>query len=171
MCHQAGIIRNNYYKPRVGRFVGHYKDGFEIRPIMPRRPMGAPPAGRRGRENTVKTGMVMTADDFRDLALSLPEAVESAHMGHPDFRVGGKIFATLGVPDKDWGMVKLTPEQQQQLVREEPEIFMPVKGGWGRRGATNVRLQKARKQPLLEALSTAWRNTAPKKLVERLDFE
>ena len=71
----------------------------------------------------------MTADEFRNLALSLPEAVESAHMGHPDFRVGGKIFATLGAPDEDWGMVKLTPEQQKQFIREEPEIFVPVKGG------------------------------------------
>ena len=113
----------------------------------------------------------MTADDFRNLALSLPEAVESAHMGHPDFRVGGKIFATLGVPDKDWGMVKLTPQQQQQVVHEEPEMFVPVKGGWGRRGATNVRLQAARKQPLLEALSAAWRNTAPKKLVQQFEIE
>jgi hypothetical protein len=113
----------------------------------------------------------MTADDFRNLALSLPEAVESAHMGHPDFRVGGKIFATLGVPDKNSGMVKLTPAQQKQFVREEPEIFVPVKGGWGRRGATNVRLQAARKQPLYEALLAAWRNTAPKKLLEQFEVE
>ena len=113
----------------------------------------------------------MTANDFRDLALSLPEAVESAHMGHPDFRVGGKVFATLGAPGEDWGMVKLTPDQQKQFVHEEPEMFEPVKGGWGRRGATNVRLQKAKKQPLLEALSAAWRNTAPKKLARRFEME
>src|SRR6516165_5652913 len=113
----------------------------------------------------------MTAAQFRRLALSLPEAVESAHMGHPDFRVGGKIFATLGAPDKDWGMVKLTPEQQKQFVREEPEMFVPVKGGWGRRGATNVRLQTARKHQLLEALTAAWRNTAPKKLLQRFEVE
>jgi hypothetical protein len=113
----------------------------------------------------------MTANDFRDLALSLPEVVESAHMGHPDFRVGGKIFATLGAPDEAWGMVKLTPAQQKQFVREEPEIFKPVKGGWGRRGATNVCLQTAKKRPLLEALMVAWRNTAPKKLVQRFDAD
>ena len=113
----------------------------------------------------------MTADQFRRLALRLPETAEVGHMGHPDFRVGGKIFATLGVPDEDWGMVKLTPEQQKQFVREEPEIFVPVKGGWGRRGATNVRLQAAKKQPLYEALLAAWRNTAPKKLVRQFEFE
>jgi hypothetical protein len=113
----------------------------------------------------------MTADDFRNLALSFPEAVEAAHMGHPDFRVGGKIFATLGAPDEEWGMVKLTPDQQKQFVREEPEIFVPVKGGWGRRGATNVRLQAAKKQPLYEALLAAWRNTAPKKLVQKFEIE
>jgi len=113
----------------------------------------------------------MTADDFRNLALSLPEAVESAHMGHPDFRVGGKIFATLGAPDEAWGMVKLTPAQQKKFVREEPEIFVPVKGGWGRRGATNVQLQAAKKQPLYEVLLAAWRNTAPKKLIQQFDVE
>jgi len=113
----------------------------------------------------------VTTDDFRNLALGLPEAVESAHMSHPDFRVGGKIFATLGAPDEDWGMVKLTPEQQKQFIREEPEIFVPVRGGWGRRGATNVRLQAAKKQPLYEALLTAWRNTAPKKLVRQFEVE
>src|SRR5438034_11454670 len=71
---------------------------------------------------------IVTADDFRSIALSLPEAAESAHMGHPDFRVRGKIFATLG-PDEAWGMVKLTPEQQGQFNRAEPEVFVPIPGG------------------------------------------
>src|SRR5260370_31277177 len=75
-------------------------------------------------------GCVVTADEFRHMALSLPQAVESAHMGHPDFRVRGKIFATLW-PDQNWGMVKLAPDQQGQFVRDEPEVFSPVKGGWG----------------------------------------
>lgn len=107
----------------------------------------------------------MTEDGFRRLALSLPETEEREHMGHPDFRVRGKIFATLRAPSEGWGMVKLTPDQQDVLVRAEPEMFTPVKGGWGRRGATNVRLRAATKEKLLDALTMAWRNTAPKTLV------
>jgi hypothetical protein len=106
----------------------------------------------------------MTPDDFRDLALELPEAFESSHMGHPDFRVGGKIFATLW-PDEDWGMVKLTSEQQGMFVRSNPAMFQPVKGGWGRRGATRVSLSAAKKNKVREALRIAWRNTAPKRLI------
>ena len=75
----------------------------------------------------------MTADQFRRLALSLPEATESAHMGHPDFRVKGKIFATLG-PEEKSGMVKLTPDQQEQFVQAEPDVFDPCAGAWGERG-------------------------------------
>ncbi len=106
----------------------------------------------------------MTADEFRKIALSLPEVSEGSHMGHPDFRVGGKIFATLGVPDSDWGMVKLTPDEQELFVRIEPQAFQPVQGGWGLRGATNVLLQPARKSTVHEALLTAWRKRAPKSL-------
>jgi hypothetical protein len=106
----------------------------------------------------------MTVDGFRRLALSLPEATESAHMGHPDFRVRGKIFATLGAPDDGWGMVKLTPEQQDAFVQTAPTVFTPVKGGWGLRGATNVRLAKASVRALRPALVAAWRNTAPASL-------
>jgi len=111
----------------------------------------------------------MTANDFRGLALSFPETSERAHMGHPDFRVAGKIFATLAYPDKSWGMVKLTPEQQAEFVHDEPEIFVPVKGGWGRKGATSVCLKAAKKNAVRLALAAAWRNAAPKKLVA--DFE
>ena len=107
----------------------------------------------------------MILEDFRRLALGLPEAVEGAHMGHPDFRVGGKIFATLCVPSDEWGMVKLTPEQQAAFVEAHPKVFTPVKGGWGLRGATNVRLQTASTRTLQPALATAWRNTAPAALV------
>ena len=106
----------------------------------------------------------MTADGFRRLALSFTEAVESAHMGHPDFRVGGKIFATLGYPDGGWGMVKLTPEQQEAFVSAEPAVFTPVKGGWGRQGATNVRLRLAKVRSLRVALAAAWGNVAPRRL-------
>ena len=111
----------------------------------------------------------MTADDFRRLALSLPEAVESSHMNHPDFRVRGKIFATLSPPGGDWGMVKLTPEQQRSFVSAEPAVFAPVKGGWGLRGATNVHLDAATEDSVHRALMTAWRNAAPKRLAEELE--
>ncbi|HET6898260.1 MAG TPA: MmcQ/YjbR family DNA-binding protein [Vicinamibacteria bacterium] len=103
---------------------------------------------------------------FRQLALALPEAVEAGHMGHPDFRVKGKIFATLGYPDDRWAMVKLTPEQQTAFIESAPEVFVPVKGGWGRKGATNVRLAEATRGALGPALATAWRNVAPRALVE-----
>ena len=106
----------------------------------------------------------MTTQDFRRIALSLPEASENAHMGHPDFRVCNKIFATLGYPDEEWAMVKLTPEQQASFVRAEPGVFAPVKGGWGRRGATNVRIDGADEAILRHALVAAWRNVAPKRL-------
>ena len=106
----------------------------------------------------------MTAKEFRAIALSLPEATEAAHMGHPDFRVGGRIFATLGYPRNGWGMVSLTPEQQELFVRAQPAAFAPVQGGWGRSGATNVRLRAAKKAAVREALSIAWRNRAPKRL-------
>ncbi|MGA7402343.1 MAG: MmcQ/YjbR family DNA-binding protein [Candidatus Sulfotelmatobacter sp.] len=110
----------------------------------------------------------MTTHDFRRLALALPEAIESAHMDHPDFRVRGKVFATLGHPAKGWGMVKLHPEQQHYFAKAEPEVFVPVKGAWGRRGATSVNLRAARKISLVRALRAAWRNTAPKRLAEQL---
>ncbi|MDQ6868335.1 MAG: MmcQ/YjbR family DNA-binding protein [Pseudomonadota bacterium] len=109
----------------------------------------------------------MTPEDFRRLALYLPEAEEHAHQGHPDFRVRGKIFATLGWPDLAWAMVKLTPVEQEVLVQAEPEVFTPVQGGWGRRGATNVRLAVADEATARSALAMAWRNRAPKSLVAR----
>jgi hypothetical protein len=108
----------------------------------------------------------MTADEFRRIALSFPEAIESAHMHHPDFRVRGKIFATLGYPGSDWAMVKLSPERQIQFVRSDPDIFQPVKGAWGRRGNTNVYLPMAKVDMVREALAMAWRNTAPKRLTK-----
>jgi hypothetical protein len=89
-------------------------------------------------------------------------------MNHPDFRVGGKIFATLG-PDETWGMVKLTPEQQKAAIRRSATTFSQIKGAWGRGGATRVELAKADKLLVEEALTDAWRNTAPKKLVNEFD--
>jgi hypothetical protein len=107
----------------------------------------------------------MTIEEFRKLALSLPEATEAAHMDHPDFRVRNKIFATLDYPERGCGMVKVTLNQQKLLVREEPDAFVPVKGGWGKRGATTVLLRAAKKATVVKALTAAWCNTAPKSLV------
>ncbi len=112
----------------------------------------------------------VTAEQFRRLALGFPEAFESSHMRHPDFRVrGGKLFATLAYPDETWAMVKLTPEQQEEFVRAEPEVFEPVKGGWGRGGATSVRLKSATKAILRPAMAAAWCNAAPKKLAREFE--
>ena len=108
----------------------------------------------------------MTANDFRKIALSLPETEERAHMSHPDFRVGGKIFATLGYPDKTHGMVKLSPEEQHYFSKDHPDVFTPVKGAWGRGGATTIHLKTAKKETLSKAIHAAWRNTAPKRLLK-----
>ena len=111
----------------------------------------------------------MTAEEFRKMALSFPETLEASHMGHPDFRVGGKIFATLSPPGKGWAMVKLTPEQQESFVRSEPKVFSAFNGAWGRDGATKVELRLAKKTILRAALAFAWRNRAPKRLAEKFE--
>src|SRR5262249_34925064 len=104
----------------------------------------------------------MTTNAFRKLALALPDAVEASHMGHPDFRVGGKIFATLGHPDHTFAMIKLKPDQQALFLELAPDTFVPVKGGWGRGGATHVRLPSADPARVKSALKTAWENIAGK---------
>ncbi|MBO0766835.1 MAG: MmcQ/YjbR family DNA-binding protein [Hyphomicrobiaceae bacterium] len=109
--------------------------------------------------------MPVTAATFRRLALGLPEASEGAHMGHPDFRVRNKIFASLAVPDKAWGTVKLAPEQQEVLLAAEPAGFRPAAGAWGRRGWTQVHLASVDAATLESALRMAWRNTAPARLL------
>ncbi len=101
----------------------------------------------------------MTADDFRRLALDLPGVAESSHMGHPDFRINGKIFATLHYPDEQWGMVKLSPEQQDDFVQTQA-AFVPVKGAWGRKGSTGVFLEAVDETVLQRALRSAWSNRA-----------
>jgi hypothetical protein len=108
----------------------------------------------------------MTPNEFRELALSFPEAIESAHMRHPDFRVGGKIFATLGYPNKESAVVKLTRDEQREFVRRDPDVFKPVKGAWGRQGHTNVYLPAGKIDIVRQALTAAWRNTAPKRLLK-----
>lgn len=107
----------------------------------------------------------MNADTFRRVALSMPHATEGEHMGHPDFRVNNKIFATLHAPEDHWGMVRLTPEQQEHFVHLHPDVFTPVKGGWGARGATQVLLKPAKVATLRPAMLAAWQNTAPRSLV------
>ena len=107
----------------------------------------------------------MTAATLRRIALGLPEAVEGSHFGNADFRVGGKIFATLSLESKGYGVLLLTPEQQAGMVEDEPEIFSPVPGGWGRKGSTRVLLAKVAPDILQAALRTAWLRKAPKHLL------
>lgn len=120
------------------------------------------------RENQPELDRSMTPNQFRKLALSLPEAVESSHMDHPDFRVNNKIFATIS-PDETKGMAKLTPDQQRTYMRLEPKVFAPCNGAWGKRGCTYIELKSAKELTVLQALTEAWRNTAPKKLHEQLE--
>lgn len=101
------------------------------------------------------------------MALAIPTAVERSHMNHPDFRVAGKIFASLGAPNESWGMVKLTPEQQRTFIEKAPEIFKPCTGAWGRAGATNVYLASAKAgimRAALEAAATNVDSRAKKKI-------
>jgi len=100
----------------------------------------------------------MTADEFRAAALKVTGAIESSHMSHPDFRVNGKIFASLGYPDEGWGMVKLTATQQRAFMKEAPATFVPCAGAWGKRGATSVHLASAKKRILNKALRAASQN-------------
>lgn len=110
----------------------------------------------------------MKFDDFTRVALSLPEAVEGAHMGRTDFRVGNRIFASLH-PDKDAGMVILKPEEQAMLVEAEPTMFAAVPGGWGESGATLVFVAEADEAALRDALIRAWRHRAPPSAIAVLE--
>jgi hypothetical protein len=102
----------------------------------------------------------MTPDEFRRIAVGLAGALEASHMGHPDFRVNGRVFATLGYPNAAWAMVKLTPEEQRDFVRAHPAVFQPVNGAWGRQGATNIRLEAATGEAAGGALTAAWRSAS-----------
>jgi hypothetical protein len=106
----------------------------------------------------------MTTDEFRRLALSFPEVVEGSHMGHADFRVGGKIFATLGWPNERYGAAMLTPQDQDLLVKDHPKTFAPAAGAWGASGSTTITLRGASKRAVAIALEAAWRKRAPKRL-------
>jgi hypothetical protein len=105
----------------------------------------------------------MSIVKFRSIALSMPQAFEGSHMEHPDFRMHGKIFASLFQREGlDWGMVKLTPKLQSEFVRDHPTLFQPVKGGWGRQGCTQVRLpfggrgRKGETAIVRRAVEAAW---------------
>jgi hypothetical protein len=99
----------------------------------------------------------MNAADFRRIALSLEGAEEGSHMGSPDFRVGGRIFATLASQKQGYGNLMLTLEQQAEFVAEQPDVFVPIAGGWGRMGATHIRLAEANEDLLAGALRVAWK--------------
>jgi hypothetical protein len=109
----------------------------------------------------------MTNDDFRRMALEIPNAIERSHMSHPDFRIAGRIFASLGVPDKNWGMAKLTPAQQHAFIEKAPKIFKPSSGAWGRQGYTNVCLPAATSAIVRAALDAAAGNVSLKKKRQR----
>jgi hypothetical protein len=102
----------------------------------------------------------MTSAQFRKLALSFPDVSENAHMSHPDFRTAGRIFATLGYPDEEHGMIVLPPEEQGRVMKTHPKVFAPAKGAWGKRGSTTVRLDLVKEATLRSALQIAWRNKA-----------
>jgi len=104
---------------------------------------------------------------FRRIACGLPGAEESAHMGNPDFRVGGRIFATLSGQARGRGVLKLTVEQQAEFLAELPEVFEPVQGGWGRMGMTYIVLERADEQTMRGALTTAHRNVAEKQAAKK----
>jgi hypothetical protein len=108
----------------------------------------------------------MTASEFRAIALSLPQAAEASHVGHPDFRVNGKIFATLGYPDERFGVLILTPDEQKELIGRHPEMFEAVRGDWGRRGSTQVLLKATTPDVLKSGMERAWRRVAPRRLTE-----
>jgi hypothetical protein len=99
----------------------------------------------------------MNSADFRRIALSLEGAEESSHMGAPDFRVGGRIFATLASEKDGYGNLVLTPDQQAEFVAEQPDVFVPIAGGWGRMGMTHIRLAATTEDLLAGALRTAWK--------------
>lgn len=99
----------------------------------------------------------MTANDFKRIALTFEGAEEGSHMGAADFRVGGHIFATLASVKQGYGNLMLTPEQQAAFVAEQPDVFLPIAGGWGRMGSTHIRLAAANEDLLTGALRTAWK--------------
>lgn len=112
---------------------------------------------KENRRNAGQRRTFLTAADFRRIALGLEGAEEGSHMGAVDFRVGGRIFATLASVTQGYGNLMLTPEQQADFIAEQPDVFLPIAGGWGRMGMTHIRLALADEEVLTGALQTAWR--------------
>lgn len=112
---------------------------------------------KENRRNAGQRRAFLTAADFRRIALGLEGAEEGSHMGAVDFRVGGRIFATLASVTQGYGNLMLTPEQQADFIAEQPDVFLPIAGGWGRMGMTHIRLALADEEVLTGALQTAWR--------------
>ena len=131
-----------------------------------KRPKGAPTkrlksvAHAKNKPRATRRG---AGDHFRRLALGLPGVIESSHFGNPDFRVGGKIFATLSLESQGFGVLLLTPEQQAGMVADEPELFSPVPGGWGLKGSTRVNLAAVPSDILQSALRLAWQRRTSKR--------
>lgn len=142
----------------VIRMIERY---IPTRMFLPNRLFGHTEHSRRAKR---RSEPMASADDFRRSALSFPGAEEKAHMGHPDFRVGGRIFATLHAPDSGTGMVSLLPEQQDLAIAAEPEAFRPAAGAWGRGGSTLVSLAMVSDEWLERTLDWAWAKRAPAKL-------
>ena len=111
----------------------------------------------------------MTAAEFRHVALSFPDVVEGAHMGHADFRIGGRIFATLGYPNDRYAVVMLSPQDQDLVIRDHPETFAPASGKWGASGSTTVVLGAASVSAVAAALEAAWRRRAPRRLITEFE--
>ncbi len=102
----------------------------------------------------------MTSSQFREVALTLPNTVEASHAAHPDFRTGGRVFATLGYPDDSFGVLLLTPDQQRDAIAAAPQVFTPVAGAWGRKGNTQVILKHTRVAVLRPWMQAAWQNAS-----------
>ena len=113
----------------------------------------------------------MIPDAFRKMSLEIPTAVERSHINHPDFRIAGKIFASLGVPDDNWAMVKLTRQQQRVFIEKARAVFKPCSGAWGRQGSTNVYLPTAKTSVVRAALDAAAKNAGNSKQRKTLSVQ
>ena len=113
----------------------------------------------------------MTVKEYRRIALAQPEAVENSHMNHPDFRVRNKIFATIYSVENCEGALKLKPAQQKKFIKKFPKVFSPAAGAWGRGGSTMVQISIAPRDVVTRAMQLAWRNTAPKRLIAKVNAQ
>jgi len=152
------LIERRWRETAPAKLVKAYDEEQSVPTAKPRAQQSAKKIGTQPRGNT-RAGM--TPAQFRKLALSLPDATEGAHGGHPDFRVGNKLFASLGYPTREFATIMLTRDEQLLFVETSPDMFEPVKGGWGLKGATTVVLKNAKPALIKSALLAAWRRKAP----------